>query len=232
MLRVGIFIDYLYIWFSMNKINMLFLFVITITQGFLFGAHSGKENSMGFRQDQELHSPMPSDDQDVSDEQLEQLYKAIHDNDPNIYIDNIDPLVIGDFYLPDFGCTPFGYAARVGRLDIVEYFLKIAPNLLLYPVCPDKSTALALVAEAGKLDMVKFFVAKAASNPKMVLDTQDTHGATPLHLAVVTGNYAIAHHLLLQGASPDIPDVYGRTPASLAISYQTTYPEMYALFKK
>jgi len=64
-----------------------------------------------------------------------------------------------------------------------------------------------------KPDILSFLLSKSTS----LLDTQNEDGETPLHMAAAFGEEGTVETLLKNGATPDIRDVNGLTPAEHAL---------------
>lgn len=50
---------------------------------------------------------------------------------------------------------------------------------------------------------------------------------TPLHLAMVNGDFNLAHHEVEFGANLNAQDIHGNTPLHLAVAYYEHQPELY-----
>ncbi|TPX41079.1 hypothetical protein SeMB42_g05741 [Synchytrium endobioticum] len=143
----------------------------------------------------------------------------------------------------DLNATPLHWAARTGHVQMVTFLWKKGadpskfdsqgynalhlaaheahPMMMVFLISigihvdsPDLQgrTALIWVSYQGKsLDCLQVLIKYKAS-----LDKTDATGFTALHWAVVAHKIPFANKLLLAGATPDMPDPNGRTPADWA----------------
>jgi len=79
----------------------------------------------------------------------------------------------------------------------------------------DGDTALGIAARAGRMELVAVLL-DAPEAERRQIDLPDTHGATPLMLALHAGRSAVARQLLDAGASVDLADAQGETALSQA----------------
>ncbi len=105
--------------------------------------------------------------------------------------------------------SPLATAARYASVKVVSLLLKYNATL-------EGSGALALAAQHGKLNMVKFLLMKGAFvDENCVTSSLDTDeqddGGTALHL-VKKGRVDILNYLLESGANRNLKDNKGRTP--------------------
>jgi ankyrin repeat protein len=106
------------------------------------------------------------------------------------------------------GTTLLMYAARNGNVELLEYLLKIKPNLLIKNRYGE--TSIMLAALQGHLDCVKTLAkAGAAINP-------GGEGWTPLSYAAFAGQADIAAYLIEQGALVNERAPNSMTPLMLA----------------
>ena len=93
------------------------------------------------------------------------------------------------------GCTPLGYAAMHGHLDIVKSLVELGTDYN----AKDHQGASPLSAAAfhGNIDIVKYLVEKGAN-----IETRDKEGDTPLGDAIASGSMSIVKYLLDKGATP------------------------------
>jgi len=89
--------------------------------------------------------------------------------------------------------------------------------LVLSPACSKGKPPADIFAAAlnGDLNRVQTLVAE---NPDLV-NAQNQSGLTPLHLAAIKGQVAIAEFLLQKGADPNLAEANGDTPLHFAASY-------------
>lgn len=105
--------------------------------------------------------------------------------------------------------STLAFAARYASINVVSILLQHNATL-------KGSSALALAAQRGKLDMVKFLLKEGAFiDENCVLNWFDTpeqdQQGTALHL-VKKGRVDILKYLLESGANPSLTDHKGRTP--------------------
>lgn len=71
-------------------------------------------------------------------------------------------------------------------------------------------------AQHTETSCTAMFTRMLLSTPGIEVDPTNTYGRTPLHIAALKGNWAVARLLLHQGANPNTKDQKGDTPGALA----------------
>jgi RNA polymerase sigma factor (sigma-70 family) len=100
--------------------------------------------------------------------------------------------------LTEAGVRPDMYeAASIGRIDLVQQFLNDDPSLL-DSYSPEGFSALALAAHFGKIEVLKYLIARGAD-----LNSVSTHpiNVTPLHAALFGKQLEAANILVASGAN-------------------------------
>jgi len=104
----------------------------------------------------------------------------------------------------EYGRTPLHYAARGGKLKVVEILVKSGAQIDGQDFIG--RTALHYAAERGKLKVVEILVKSGAQ-----IDVQDRDGRTPLHYAAGGGKLKVVEILVKSGAQLDTQDKHGKT---------------------
>lgn len=109
------------------------------------------------------------------------------------------------------GETPLHEAAKKGELEIVD--LLVARGAEINATTGTGETPLLWAASEGRYEIAEFLIAKGAD-----VNTQGGEGsASPLHLAAEMGHRRLVQLLLASGASVDLKDRLGHTPAIRAM---------------
>ena len=111
-------------------------------------------------------------------------------------------------------CLPLHFASYRGDFDEVKQLTeKQYHDPLQKLFIDDNRTALHCAADAGHLNVLKYFVERKFCNPVCA----DKNGATPLHLAAGKGHLDIVKYLTQdKECYPVIKDVDGNTPLHYA----------------
>lgn len=123
------------------------------------------------------------------------------------------------------GFTPLMHAAINGDVRMVTALLDAGADPLL--VNDNGSNALIVTAQKGSIDCAHMLLARG-----IPIDVRDSAGRTALFHARYAGAAAPAmiRYLIEQGASPDVKDNAGKTPAEVAMESQ--YPDIAKLYGK
>ena len=109
--------------------------------------------------------------------------------DPN------NPITLGDTMRG--GSTALLFAARSGDVESARLLLAAGANV--NDELPDGMSALTLAARSGRTEMAKLLIERGA-NPNA-----NGTGYTPLHVAVLVGDFDVVAALIARGADPNIP---------------------------
>jgi Ca2+-binding EF-hand superfamily protein len=117
------------------------------------------------------------------------------------------------------GRIPLHYAAEAGNSHFVSFGLDRGAD----PAIPSKTgwTVLHHAVNAGSVEIVKTIMehTKFISDPrskKVLIETKDKNGRTPLHIAAFTADEHMVQLLIAHGADKTQPDAAGNNPANLA----------------
>lgn len=182
-----------------------------------------------------LHWAASSDDKEI----VSILLNPSHISNSKIEVD-VDEL------LDDAGWTPFHIASAIGDIDVLELFVDHEPSPDLNLPTGQGQTVLHLAVSKGHAEAVNYLLdhgasarvsdkkkqypihrAAAMGSIKMVdilakkgrspLNSKDSSGLTPLHLALAEGHGDVGIELVKLGADPEITDSQGATAVDSAV---------------
>lgn len=111
-----------------------------------------------------------------------------------------------------FDNQPIHFAARNGRLDVIEYLVRKGADA--NALTKLQSTPLHYAALGGHLNVVRHLIERHRAD----MNAFDELGTTPLHFAASSGNLDLIKYLISKGGDVNAQTLYGDTLLSHAVS--------------